>query len=365
MLHLGTGWAQVFGRKPDISEPNAAQVRELIHADDRAAALEAFVAALKGERAEFSVDVRLRTARDEWKWLHAAGRVTLRGADGRALRMSGIAADIDVRKRAEQSLREAEERYRALIELAPGRPAGAQRRHRRVRQPGRGAPAQGGEPGAPDRDAPRGAGASRRGRAPARAHAVPGRGARHHRVRGAAAALLRRQRKDHRGRGRVVPGARPAGGAVGAARRERAAPRARGAGRARAALSRRGRGRGRVRVGNRRGVALHLSVGAGRGGARLHALGDARAAAAGFHAAERDARQRRQVRPQGRRGGAVPRPRVPHHHQVRPRHLAVGERGAGARRRGPARAASAVPAPTLPRASRPRRGSSTSPRATR
>jgi len=119
VLHLGTGWAQVFGRKPDVSEPNVAQVRELVHADDRAAAQEAFVAALKGERAEFGVDVRLRTARDQWKWLHAAGRVTLRGADGRALRVSGIAADIDVRKRAEQSLREAEERYRALIEFAP------------------------------------------------------------------------------------------------------------------------------------------------------------------------------------------------------------------------------------------------------
>ena len=119
VLHLGAGWSQVLGRKPEISEPNAAEVREMVHPDDRAAAHDAFVALLKGEREAFGIDVRVRTARDEWRWLHAAGRVTLRGADGRARRVSGIAADIDVRKRAEQALREAEERYRALIELAP------------------------------------------------------------------------------------------------------------------------------------------------------------------------------------------------------------------------------------------------------
>ena len=334
-VHLGTGWAQVLGRKPEVSEPNAAQVRELMHPDDRATAHDAFVAMLNGEREDFGIDVRVRTARDEWRWLHAAGRVTLRGADGKTRRVSGIAADIDVRKRAEQALREAEERYRALIELAPdgllvhsggiieyANPAAA--RLFRASSPAR-------LIGMRMRSW-----CMRRSRAPARAHAVPRCGAGQHRVRGAAAALLRRQRGGDRGRRRVVPRARPAGGAVGAARRERAAPRARGAGRARAALPRRGRGGRRIRLGNRPGLALYLPVGAGRGGARLHALGDARAAAAGFHAARRGARQRRLVRAQVGRRRAVPRPRVPHHHQVRARHLAVGERGAGVRRGGPA-----------------------------
>ena len=118
-LHLGVGWGQVLGRKPDLSEPSSAQARALLHPEDRDAMLEAFVAALKGERPEMSVDARVRTANEEWRWLHAAGRVTLRDGAGRTLRVSGIAADIDVRKRAEQSLREAQERYRALIELAP------------------------------------------------------------------------------------------------------------------------------------------------------------------------------------------------------------------------------------------------------
>ncbi len=118
-MHMGTGWARVLGRKPDIGSPKPSEFGELLHPDDRAAAREAFVGALKGECEELSIDVRVRAAGEQWKWLHAAGRVTLRDAAGRARRVSGVAADIDVRKRAEQALREAEERYRALVEVAP------------------------------------------------------------------------------------------------------------------------------------------------------------------------------------------------------------------------------------------------------
>ena len=74
-LHLGVGWGQVLGRKPDLSEPSSAQARALLHPEDRDAVLEAFVAALKGERPEMGVDARVRTANEEWRWLHAAGRL--------------------------------------------------------------------------------------------------------------------------------------------------------------------------------------------------------------------------------------------------------------------------------------------------
>ena len=49
----------------------------------------------------------------------SAGRVTQRDAEGRAQRISGTIVEIDARKRAEEATRDAEERYRSLIELAP------------------------------------------------------------------------------------------------------------------------------------------------------------------------------------------------------------------------------------------------------
>ena len=61
----------------------------------------------------------MRTVSGEWKWLYCSGRVTQRADDGRALRMTGTLVDIDARKRAEQASRDAEERYRTLVELAP------------------------------------------------------------------------------------------------------------------------------------------------------------------------------------------------------------------------------------------------------
>jgi diguanylate cyclase (GGDEF)-like protein/PAS domain S-box-containing protein len=47
------------------------------------------------------------------------GKVSERDADGRAVRMTGINIDITARKRAEQAVRDAEERYRLLIEMTP------------------------------------------------------------------------------------------------------------------------------------------------------------------------------------------------------------------------------------------------------
>jgi diguanylate cyclase (GGDEF)-like protein/PAS domain S-box-containing protein len=77
------------------------------------------MASLKGEAPDYAGDFRVRTAAGAWRWLQCTGRVSERGATGRAKRMSGIVADIHERKRAEEALREAGQRYRALVELSP------------------------------------------------------------------------------------------------------------------------------------------------------------------------------------------------------------------------------------------------------
>jgi len=117
--HFGTGWMHLLGRKPVADVTDNHELLEEVHAEDRAAMRDAFVKALKGDSPAFNAEYRVRDARGDWRWLHAAGRVTQRSEDGRARRISGTAADIDARKRAEQAMREAEERYRSLIELQP------------------------------------------------------------------------------------------------------------------------------------------------------------------------------------------------------------------------------------------------------
>ena len=89
-----------------------------IHDEDRAAAREAWVRALKGEAAEYEAEFRAATRDGGWKWLHAKGRVTERGDAGRARRMSGIVADIDARKVAERALVEADQRFRDVAAVS-------------------------------------------------------------------------------------------------------------------------------------------------------------------------------------------------------------------------------------------------------
>jgi diguanylate cyclase (GGDEF)-like protein/PAS domain S-box-containing protein len=118
-IYLGVGWASFLGRSPTAGVSRGADLVHLVHPDDRPALVQSFVAALKGAATSCVGDFRVRTESGGWRWLHSTGQVTERDVNGRATRMSGTVADIDDRKRAEEALRETEQRYRALVELAP------------------------------------------------------------------------------------------------------------------------------------------------------------------------------------------------------------------------------------------------------
>ncbi|HEX6265396.1 MAG TPA: EAL domain-containing protein [Burkholderiales bacterium] len=118
-IYLGSGWAGLLGRRPIAGITSGADLSELVHPEDRPAVRAELVAGLKGVKTICEVECRVRTEEGAWRWAHAKGQVTERNQAGRATRASGTVSDIDERKRAEEALRGAEQRYRALAELSP------------------------------------------------------------------------------------------------------------------------------------------------------------------------------------------------------------------------------------------------------
>jgi len=96
-------------------EPNAWQSR--IHPDDRLEFVGAFQRALK-ERAPFRNEGRHRRADGEWRWVesYAVPRIS---SGGEFLGFVGTSKDITERKRAQNALRESEERFRIMADGCP------------------------------------------------------------------------------------------------------------------------------------------------------------------------------------------------------------------------------------------------------
>jgi diguanylate cyclase (GGDEF)-like protein/PAS domain S-box-containing protein len=118
-VYLSEGWAEFLGRPRAPTATTLESLMQGVHAQDLPRAVKVSMEVVKGERSHYVEEHRYRAAGGDWKWLQSRGKVSERDAGGRAVRMTGINIDITARKRAEQAVREAEERYRSLIELAP------------------------------------------------------------------------------------------------------------------------------------------------------------------------------------------------------------------------------------------------------
>jgi PAS domain S-box-containing protein len=117
-IFLSEGWAAMIGAPPGETRTTLKALLALVHPDDLDASVRKALEAVKGLREEYAVEHRVRTTAGDWRWIMSRGKVTERGRDGRALRLSGINLDIHGRKSAELALVESEARYRSLIALA-------------------------------------------------------------------------------------------------------------------------------------------------------------------------------------------------------------------------------------------------------
>ena len=102
--YLGEAWADIVGAPRRDSFATTGELMALVHPDDLEAVRRAAIEALKGSRADYAVEHRIKARSGEWRWVLSRGRVTERDpATGRALRMIGTNLDITERRRVEEA----------------------------------------------------------------------------------------------------------------------------------------------------------------------------------------------------------------------------------------------------------------------
>lgn len=90
-----------------------------IHEEEQKAAYNDMIQHIKGNSDFFDIEMRVKTSKGTWHWIHSRGQVTERSKDNRAVRLTGTIQNIDKRKKDQHTLLESERRHRDLIEHSP------------------------------------------------------------------------------------------------------------------------------------------------------------------------------------------------------------------------------------------------------
>jgi PAS domain S-box-containing protein len=109
---------EALGYERPQAPPDYATVTALLHPDDRAAVQAAMRRYLAGETGEFEIEIRFRHEDGSYRWMLSRA-VAVRDARGKPIRFVGSGVDITERKRADEALRESEQRWRSLTEALP------------------------------------------------------------------------------------------------------------------------------------------------------------------------------------------------------------------------------------------------------
>lgn len=106
-VYLSEAWSVIIGAPRGETTTTTEELVGILHPDDVDAVRRASLEAIKGLRANYALEHRVRTRAGEWRWIISRGRVTERDASGRALRMIGTNVDITERRRLEEAIQSA------------------------------------------------------------------------------------------------------------------------------------------------------------------------------------------------------------------------------------------------------------------
>ena len=124
--HVPTGycyyaprWYAMLGYAEHALPPHIDTFLELLHPRDLPACEHALRDHFDGRTDTYALEVRLRTADNNWRYILTRGTVVERDNHGRPVRMVGTHTDIAERKQAELALRTSEDRFRTLAMASP------------------------------------------------------------------------------------------------------------------------------------------------------------------------------------------------------------------------------------------------------
>jgi diguanylate cyclase (GGDEF)-like protein/PAS domain S-box-containing protein len=99
-------WVEMLGYSLEKIEPQISSWEKLVHPDDWPYCQAALQAHFAGETLLYQTEHRMRAKNGEWLWVLDRGKVMVRDAEGRPLRMAGTHTDITERKKMEEALQE-------------------------------------------------------------------------------------------------------------------------------------------------------------------------------------------------------------------------------------------------------------------
>ncbi|MBI4290395.1 MAG: PAS domain S-box protein [Betaproteobacteria bacterium] len=118
-VSLDQRWAAMIGKEPQPCVTTTDDLLKLAPPSDRDRLRAAAADAASGRTSEYRVEHQVRAKNREWRWIESYGKVVERDAQGRALRVIGINADITERKRAQLALAANEAQLRLITDNVP------------------------------------------------------------------------------------------------------------------------------------------------------------------------------------------------------------------------------------------------------